>query len=155
MEKVNGRYLVRLNAFSRNLLLSALSTCKFTLLHRDHPFAAIIEEHGLIDPDLFASLFQRLKNAENTDMLEFSLEDEILIYTALDITCKFFLTELSDDMKRISMNFGEGMGKDFNEVRNTLIRGAQFVRDGLRTTLADSEAFQDRVELLDLALKVD
>ncbi len=154
MEKVNDKYLIRLNAFSRSLLLSALSTSKFTTLHKDHPFADIIETHKLIDPDHFMSLFNRLKKAENTEMMEFTLEDEILIYTALDITCKFFLTELSDDMKKISLKLADGFGKDFSEVRNTLIRGAQFVRDGLRETMKDNEAFSDRVELLDLVLKV-
>lgn len=154
MQKVNNNYLVRLNAMSRNLLLSSLSTCRFTMLHRDHPFAVIIRQHSLVDPDHLLSLFNKIKNADNSELMEFTLEDEILVYTALDITCKFFLTELSDDMKFLNRELIDRSAKDFSEVRNTLIRGAQFVRDGMRETLSGEEAFTDRVELLDMVLTV-
>jgi len=154
MQKVNDKYMVRLNALSRNLLLSSLSTCKFTLLHYDHPFAAVISDNKLIDPDHLIAIFNKIKNAENTDMLEFSIEDEILIYTALDITCKFFLTELSDDLKIINKGLIESTSADYAEVRSTLLKGAQFVRDGMRETLKDNEEFSDRVELLELVLTV-
>jgi len=155
MQKADGKYLVRFNALSRNLLISALSTCRFTMLHYDHPFAVIIRQHQLIDADHLQLLFGKIKNAENTEMMEFTLEDEILIYTAMDITCKFFLTELSDDLKRINQDIIKHTGENFESVRSTLLHGVQFVRDGMRSTLWENESFRDRVELLDMVLNIE
>lgn len=155
MNIVDDKYKIKLSPLKRNLLLSALSTCRFTLLHADHPFSVMITENNLINKDHLTSLFSVIKNADDQETVELTLEDEILFYTALNITCKTFLTDIADDLKEKSGDLLEISGANFSEVRNTLLRSCQFVMEGLRSTFNNNDQFMDRVVLLDTILNVD
>ena len=155
MQKENSKYVIKLNTVSRNLLLSSLGTCKFALLHVEHPFAGIISENDLVDENHLLHLFQQIKTGKDDSTLELSLPDEILIYTALDITCKFFLTELADDLEQKNQDLIAATDAKFSDVRNTLLRSAQYVRDGMRESLKENKIFTERVYLLDSLLQVE
>lgn len=155
MKEINGGFEVTMNGVIRNLLISALSTCRFTLLHRDNPFADIIISNKLADEDELLQLISRIKQTEENQTILFTIEDEILIYTALDITCKFFLTGLSDELQRNVQEYMKSNNSNFQEVRSTLLKSAEYVRENLRRTFADNDRFMDRVELLDMILTVE
>lgn len=155
MQTVKDKYIITLNPFSRNLLLSAFSTCKFTMLHKDHPFSKVISEYCLIFPEHLDELFNTIKSTGDNAVIEFSIDDEILIYTALDITCKSYLTEIADDLQNKSRDLIEATGSDFFEVRNTLLKSCQIVLEGMRSSLNNHPRFIDRVMLLDTVLNVE
>lgn len=155
MKEVKGGYAVPMNGVIRNLLISALSTCRYTILHHDNPFAEIIHSNNLTDEDELMKLITRIKETEEDENIIFSLEDEIQIYTALDITCKFYLTNLSDELQRNVYDYMQATDSNFQEVRSALLKSAEFVRENMRKTFADNDKFMDRVELLDMILTVD
>lgn len=155
MKEAKGGYVVLMNGVIRNLLISALCTCRFTMLHRDNPFAEIINSNNLAADDELLKLITRIKETAENENIIFSIEDEILIYTALDITCKFYLTNLSDELQRNVHDYIQSTDSNFQEVRSTLLKSAEFVRENLRKTFADNDRFMDRVELLDMILTVD
>jgi hypothetical protein len=155
MKEVKGGYAVPMNGVIRNLLISALSTCRFTILHRDNPFADIINSNNLTDEDELMKLIARIKETEENDNIIFSIDDEIQIYTALDITCKFYLTNLSDELQRNVHHYMQSTDSNFQEVRSTLLKSAEFVRENMRKTFAENKKFMDRVELLDMILTVE
>lgn len=155
MKEAKGGYVVLMNGVIRNLLISALSTCRFTILHKDNPFAEIIISNNLADEDELLKLITRIKETEENESIIFGIDDEILIYTALDITCKFYLTNLSDELQRNVHDYMQSTDSNFQEVRSTLLKSAEFVRENMRKTFADNDKFMDRVELLDMILMVD
>jgi hypothetical protein len=155
MKPSGDKFIIQLNSLSRMLLLSSLSACKFTVLHENHPLAEAIYENDLIDEKKLELLFQRVKAAEDGEILEFSLSDEILIYTAFDITCKSFLTNIADDLQERSHDFIEAMDADFSKVRSTLLTGCQIVMEGMRNSLKDKPEFMKRVNLLNTQLDVE
>lgn len=155
MKEVKGGYAVPMNGVIRNLLLSALSTCRYTILHSNNPFADIINSNNLAEEEELLKLITRIKETDENENIIFSLDDEIMIYTALDITCKFYLTNLSDELQRNVHDYMQSTESNFQEVRSTLLKSAEFVRENMRKTFADNEKFMDRVELLDMILTVD
>ncbi len=155
MKEVKGGYAVRVNGVIRNLLISALSTCRFTILHHDNPFAEIINSNNLAEEDELLKLITRIQEVEENETIIFSIDDEILIYTALDITCKFYLTNLSDELQRNVHDYMQSTESNFQDVRSTLLKSAEFVRENMRKTFAENDKFMDRVELLDMILTVD
>ncbi|MBL7929451.1 MAG: hypothetical protein JNL47_08315 [Bacteroidia bacterium] len=155
MKEVKGGFVVPVNGVIRNLLISALSTCRFTILHHDNPFAEIINSNNLADEDELLRLITRIKEVEDNQNILLSIDDEILIYTALDITCKFYLTNLSDELQRNVHDYIQATDSTFQEVRSTLLKSAEFVRENMRKTFAENDKFMDRVELLDMILTVD
>lgn len=155
MKEVKGGFVVPVNGVIRNLRISALSTCRFTILHHDNPFAEIINSNNLADEDELLRLITRIKEVEDNQNILLSIDDEILIYTALDITCKFYLTNLSDELQRNVHDYIQATDSTFQEVRSTLLKSAEFVRENMRKTFAENDKFMDRVELLDMILTVD
>ncbi|MEO5571175.1 MAG: hypothetical protein ABIT08_11220 [Bacteroidia bacterium] len=148
-------FTVQLTPLSRLLLISAFSTAKFTLLHEQHPLEDAIYENELINEEQMATLYQRIKNAKDTDKIQFSLDDEILIYTVLDVTCKTFLTNIGDEVKEINQDVIKSSGEDYAEVRNTLLKGCQVVMEGMRTSLSDNKKFMARVRQLNNLLDME
>lgn len=148
-------FTVQLTPLSRLLLISAFSTAKFTLLHEQHPLEDAIYENELINEEQMAALYQRIKNAKDTDKIQFSLDDEILIYTVLDVTCKTFLTNIGDEVKEINQDVIKSSGEDYAEVRNTLLKGCQVVMEGMRNSLSDNKKFMARVRQLNNLLDME
>ena len=146
---------IQLTPTSRMLLISAFSTVKFTLLHENHPLEDAIYENELINEEHLTELYQRIKNTADNDEIEFSLDDEILIYTVLDVTCKTFLTNIGDDFKEINHDLIEANGDDYTEVRNTLLKGCQVVMEGMRASLSKNKKFMERVKLLNTLLDME
>jgi hypothetical protein len=149
------KFIVQLTPVARTLLVSAISTVKFTLLHENHPLEDAIYENDLINQEQLTGLYQRIKNTDDNEEMEFSLDDEILIYTVLDITCKTFLTSIGDDFKEMNHDLIEASGEDYAEVRNALLKGCRFVMEGMRESLSGNKKFMERVRLLDTELNME
>jgi hypothetical protein len=150
-----SKFRIKLTPVARTLLISAISTVKFTLLHESHPLEDAIYENDLVNQDQLFELYQRIKSTVNNEEIEFSLDDEILIYTVLDITCKTFLTNIGDDLKEINLNAIESSGEDYAEVRNTLLKGCRVVMEGMRNALRENKKFMNRVQLLNTLLDME
>jgi hypothetical protein len=148
-------FTVQLTPTSRMLLISAFSTVKFTLLHENHPLEDAIYENELINEEHLTELYQRIKNTNDDEEIEFSLDDEILIYTVFDVTCKTFLTNIGDDFKEINHHLIEANNDDYTEIRNTLLKGCQVVMEGMRASLSKNKKFMDRVRLLNTLLDME
>ena len=155
MQIAGNKIIVQLTALSRMLLLSSLSSCKFTMLHTEHPLAEAIYENDLIDEKHLAELFQRIKDAEVGDVLELTIDDEILIYTSMDITCKSFLTNIADDLQERTHDFVQATEANFSDVRTTLLQGCQIVMEGMKKTFSGDRKFMERVNFLDAELHVE
>jgi hypothetical protein len=77
------------------------------------------------------------------------LKDEILIYTAMDITCKAYMTDLGDRMESINREQIRSGNASFSEIRSTVLTGCKFVMDGMKETLGSYPEFDDRIDILD------
>ncbi len=144
-----------MNKVIKNILIAVLNICRFTLLHKNNTFADIIRIHQLTDVQELKTLIDRIKSTEEGSEIIFSIHDEILIYTAVDITCKVFLTNLSEEVQRNVSDYLKAKHSDFYKIRNILLRGAEFVRENMRTTFASNQLFMERVQLLDMILNVE
>src|SRR4051812_42897273 len=142
-----NKFHIQLTPVARTLLISAISTVKFTLLHENHPLEDAIYENELINEEQLTELYFRIKNTPDNEEIEFSLDDEILIYTVLDVTCKTFLTNIGDDLKKINSEVVENDNENYAEVRNTLLKGCRVVMEGMRNSLKDNKKFTERVNL--------
>ncbi|MCC6385096.1 MAG: hypothetical protein LC117_03195 [Bacteroidia bacterium] len=154
MRQVNEGFAVELNPVIKNLLLASIGLCQFAITHKNNPFAELAKKNDLADENELLFLAQRIRDTNENDEILFTLQDEILIYTVLDITCKLFLTNLSEELQEYVTDL-QTSGSNFYEVRSTLLRGAEFVRENLRKTFSTNDQFMHRVELLDMILTIE
>jgi len=133
----------------QNLLISALGTCKFVLQHTKHPITQAIHQFKLLNEEDLNQLMEIIKKSSPGQTLLLTMNDELLIYTAMDITCKVYLTDLGDRMEQLNAEKLKSVNTTFAEVRSTLLKGCQFVMEGMRERLEGDDAFDDRTDILD------
>ena len=142
-------YPLKMNLMVQNLLLTSLGTCKFVMQHTNHPITQAIKEFKLFDMNHFDSFLDQIKNCAPGSTLQLTIDDQLLIYTAMDITCKTYNTDLGDRMEQLNEKQLKNTKSSFAEIRNTIIQGCQFVMEGMRESLSGIDAFDDRLDILD------
>ena len=148
-EKTYKPYKLKMNPMVQSLLLSSLGTCKFVMQHTSHPIAQAIKEFKLFDLDHFDKFLEQVRTCKNDQIFLLSIEDELLIYTAMDITCKTYVTDLGDRMEQLNARQLEKAKASFSDIRSTVLKGCQFVMEGMRENLTGVDEFDDRVDILD------
>ena len=145
----NRTFRLKMNIMIQNLLLTAFSTCKFVLFHKEHPITKAVRQFKLIDDALQDEFIGKLKECRPGQTLVLNMQDELLIYTALDITSKAYVTELGDELRQLNAREVAKSKASFTEIRDTVLKGCQFVMEGMRETLSGNEEFDDRVDILE------
>ncbi|HMT29105.1 MAG TPA: hypothetical protein PKD91_07485 [Bacteroidia bacterium] len=148
-ENPSDKFKLKMNLMVQNLLLTSLGMCKFAMLHEAHPMSQAIKQFKLFDETLLDVFIERVKTTKTGQTMVLSLEDEIMIYTAMDITCKAYLTDLGDELEAVNSSRLKEANSTFSEIRNTVLKGCQFVMEGMRETLSGYPSFDDRVDILD------
>jgi len=133
----------------KSLLITSLGMCKFVMLHENHPITQAIKQFHLLDPAHIDRFLTEVRKLQNDQILSLDLKDEILIYTAMDITCKAYMTDLGDRMESINREQNRSGSASFSEIRSTVLTGCKFVMDGMKETLGSYPEFDDRIDILD------
>lgn len=142
-------YSLELNAMVKHLLLSTLGTLKFVMLHENHPLAIALRQLELADGKSVGLLFDKIRSAEIGERIKITLEEEILIYTAMDITCKAYVSDLGDELRALNEPGIKKGDPGFGEVRNTVLRGCEIVMQGMRESFGNEPDFEERVDVLE------
>jgi hypothetical protein len=149
MQSGKSTFNLTLNLMVKNLLISSLGMCKFILLHEKHPYAQAIKQFKLFDSDELERFIEVVRKGQPGQTLLLDIRDELLIYTAMDITCKAYLTDLGDEMERINAAALKETKSSFADIRNTLLKGCSLVMGGMKEALAGNKEFEERVDILD------
>jgi hypothetical protein len=139
----------------QNLLLTSSGMLKFVLLHRNHPLTLILDKLNLVNPEELDRFIQKIKSTPIGQTAIFTLKDEILIYTMMDVTCKAYLTDLGDRMESMNQEALKHTTSSFSEIRGTILKGCEIVMDGMREELAMYPEFEERVDILNTYLLVE
>jgi len=148
-------YSLTVNPAIKNLLLSALGMVKFTIMHENHPFADSIRESGLLTESQIDAFVTKIKSTKDGHNIIMALEDEIFIYSILDLTCKAYLTDLGDEMEELNKRAGNYSKSSFAEVRDTILKGCSFVLEGMKESLKGNEEFEERIAVLETMIRIE
>jgi hypothetical protein len=147
--KNNPEFKLKMNLMVQNLLKSALGMCKFVMLHKSHPLNEAIIQFKLIEADHLNEFHTTITNCAPGKTLILTIADEILIYTALDITCKAYLTDLGDRMEQMNAAQLQASKSSFTDIRSTIMKGCEIVMEGMKETLDGNPEFDDLVDILE------
>ncbi len=119
------------------------------MLHEKHPLAQAISEFKLIDMAELDTFIENIKATAIGKTLVLTLQDELLVYTMMDITCKAYLTDLGDKLQSLNAGQLANSKSSFADIRNTVLKGCEIVMEGLRDELSAYPEFDDRIDILD------
>ncbi len=148
-------YVLTMNPAVKNLLLSALGMVKFVIMHEHHPFTDSIREANMFTDSQIDSFIEKVKESKDGHVIKMALEDEVFIYTILDLTCKAYISDLGDEMEELNRKAGNYSKSSFAQVRDTILKGCSYVLDGMRKALTGTEEFDERVAVLDTLIRID
>lgn len=142
-------YSLEMNGMVRQLLLSSLGTLRFVMFNESHPLANAIRQLELTNAKDVGLLYDKIKQSDEGDVLRLSLDEEILIYTSMDITCKAYMTDLGDALRKLNEPGLKKGDPGFTEIRSTILKGCEIVMEGMRSSFQDEEEFGERVDVLE------
>ncbi|MFM7080097.1 MAG: hypothetical protein ACKOYC_09960 [Bacteroidota bacterium] len=142
-------YALEINVMVKQLLLSTLGTLRFVMYHEGHPLAVAIRQLELADAKGVGALYDRLRKSDEGERISMTLDEEILIYTSMDITCKAYMTDLGDELRSLNEPGIKKGDPRFGEIRSTILRGCEIVMDGMRQSFSDEPEFEERVDVLE------
>ncbi len=142
-------YTLEMNGMVRQLLLSSLGTLRFVMFNEAHPLANAIRQLELTNAKDVGLLYDKIKQSGEGDVIRLSLDEEILIYTSMDITCKAYMTDLGDALRKLNEPGLKKGEPGFTEIRSTILKGCEIVMEGMRSSFADEEDFGERVDVLE------
>ena len=142
-------FKLKMNLMVQSLLKSSLGMCKFVMLHKTHPLSQAIEQFKLVDTVHLDEFLATVINCAPGKTLVLSMKDELLIYTALDITCKAYLTDLGDRMEQLNTQQLKSTKSSFIQIRGTILKGCEIVMEGMKEALSGHPEFEDRVDILE------
>lgn len=142
------QFKLQLNPVIRYLFISSLSATAFSVMHTGHHLSKFITDNDLIDMVQLKALKEKINSTPDGEFVVLSLEDEILIYTSIDIHCKMYLTDISDEFEKFNKEQMETVGISFVNLRSIILNSGQIALENMKNAFYEFPDFKRRTDLL-------
>lgn len=148
MQEKSLQFKLQLNPVIRYLFISSLSATAFSVMHTGQHLSRLITDNDLIDMVQLKALKEKINSTPDSEFVVLSLDDEILIYTAIDIHCKMYLTDISDEFEKFNKEQMETVGISFVNLRNIILNSGQIALENMKNAFSEFPDFKRRTDLL-------
>ena len=80
---------------------------------------------------------------EVDEIIAFDFEEMKFFYALLELSCRIFLCEIGDDLKKMAIESGETNEEEFVRVRSFYLLQAQEYLANIRKTFSSNDEFQE------------
>lgn len=137
----------------RQLVNISIAAGKFILIH---PHYELIREAMRLDmfEDVMLEDFEVHNwQYEIDEIIAFDFEETLFFYSLLELSCRIFLCEIGDDLKKMAIDSGETNEEEFIRVRSFYLLQAQEYLIKIRDTFNTNHEFmelQNKIEQLNV-----
>ncbi len=127
----------------RQLVNISIAAGKFILIH---PHYELIKEAMRLDmfEDVMLEDFEVHNwQYEIDEIIAFDFEETLFFYSLLELSCRIFLCEIGDDLKKMAIESGETDEDEFIRVRSFYLLQAQEYLIKIRKTFSNNNEFQE------------
>ncbi|MCC7232697.1 MAG: hypothetical protein IT242_07115 [Bacteroidia bacterium] len=145
-----GNHLsVKITREYRQLVNISIAAGKFILIH---------PHYDLIREAMRLNMFEDIKledfevhnwQFELGETIQYEPEEVLFFYALLELSCRIFLCEIGDDLKKMAIESGETNSDEFIRVRSTYLRQAEAFLAKIRNI------YGGRKDFLELISKVE
>ena len=131
--------------------MGAISSTVFVLINYNYPLGRRVLERELFsEADLkrMKKLKELIGGAKEGEMMEFTLQDYILLYTALELSCKLHVSGLSEELQEINRESIEKSDVPYTEVRDIMLRYTEAIMRIMTERAGRLPAFKERKALM-------
>lgn len=133
----------------KQLVNITVAAGKFILLHPHYRLIRvalkldILEDERLEDFEIHNSQF------ETGEIITYDRDEVFFFYSLLDITCRLFVCEIGDDLRRMAIESGETSEDEFLRVRGFFLRQAQEFLQSMHESFEGDEEFNHLKSCID------
>lgn len=127
----------------KQLINITLAGGKFILLHPHYQLIRETLRMNIIDEQQLEELEITVGQYEVGEMIHFSVEELLFLYSLVEISCRLFVCEIGDDLKRLAIECGDTTEEEFARVRSFFLHQAESYLHTVNEALYENEEFQD------------
>jgi hypothetical protein len=138
----------------KQLINISIAAGKFILIHPHYELIREAMRLDMLEDELLEEFEVHNWQYEIGEVITYDFEEILFFYALLDISCRIFLCEIGDDLRRMAIEGGETDDEEFKRVRSFyLIQAEQFIEQ-IKETFSTNQRFielQSKIEQLTIS----
>lgn len=135
----------------KQLVNISIAAGKFMLIHPDYELIREAMRLELFEDELLEDFEVHNWQYEIDEVITYDLEETLFFYALLELSCRIFLCDIGDDLKKLAIESGETDEEEFIRVRSFYLSVAQEYLQAIREihgTHPDFCELKEKVEQL-------
>lgn len=133
---------VKITREFKQLVNISIAAGKFILLHPDYDLIREAMRLEMFEDERLEDFEVHNWQFEVDEIITYDQEEILFFYALLELSCRIFLCEIGDDLKKMAIDSGETDAEEFVRVRSFFLRQAQDFLQNIRGCYENDEEFQ-------------
>ena len=133
---------VKITREFKQLVNISIAAGKFILLHPDYDLIREAMRLEMFEDERLEDFEVHNWQFEVDEIITYDQDEILLFYALLELSCRIFLCEIGDDLKKMAIDSGETDAEEFVRVRSFFLRQAQDFLQNIRGCYENDEEFQ-------------
>jgi len=133
---------VRVTREYKQLVNISIAAGKFILIHPHYDLIREAMRLNMFEDEMLEDFEVHNWQYETGEVISYDFHEVLFYYSLLELSCRIFLCEIGDDLKRMAIESGETSLEEFNRVRDFYLRQAEEFLKKIRNAFGEHEEFQ-------------
>ncbi|MBK9524937.1 MAG: hypothetical protein IPO39_09320 [Bacteroidetes bacterium] len=143
------RVSVKITREFKQLVNISIAAGKFILLHPDYDLIREAMRLEMFEDERLEDFEVHNWQFEVDEVITYDQGEILFFYALLELSCRIFLCEIGDDLKKMAIDSGETDAEEFVRVRSFFLRQAQDFLQNIRGCYENDEEFQELLAKID------
>ena len=127
----------------RQLVNISIAAGKYILIHPHYELIQEAMRLDMFEDSMLEDFEVHNWQYEVDEIIAFDFEEMKFFYALLELSCRIFLCEIGDDLKKMAIESGETNEEEFVRVRSFYLLQAQEYLANIRKTFSSNDEFQE------------
>ncbi len=127
----------------RQLVNISIAAGKYILIHPHYELIQEAMRLDMFEDSMLEDFEVHNWQYEIDEIIAFDFEEMKFFYALLELSCRIFLCEIGDDLKKMAIESGETNEEEFVRVRSFYLLQAQEYLANIRKTFSSNDEFQE------------
>ena len=127
----------------RQLMNISIAAGKYILIHPHYELIQEAMRLDMFEDSMLEDFEVHNWQYEIDEIIAFDFEEMKFFYALLELSCRIFLCEIGDDLKKMAIESGETNEEEFVRVRSFYLLQAQEYLANIRKTFSSNDEFQE------------
>ncbi|HRH65603.1 MAG TPA: hypothetical protein PLU53_04855 [Bacteroidia bacterium] len=133
---------VKITREFKQLVNISIAAGKFILLHPDYDLIREAMRLEMFEDERLEDFEVHNWQFEIGEVITYDQDEILFFYALLELSCRIFLCEIGDDLKKMAIDSGETNSEEFVRVRSFFLRQAQDFLISIRGCYENTEEFR-------------